>query len=107
MDDALVGPSNLTASSLRATVRQLRQCASELAALGPPAARLRPVYRLARQACGDYEHGASCYAAAATIFNAAPAKINKLFRCGDTAVNNGTDVVEGAIIKGAGLQPPA
>lgn len=114
MDDAMgTGTSTVTAASLRSTARQLNRCSSELAALGPPSAPLRPVYQMARQACADYQRGAACYAAAASAFAAVDpaastpdAKLSRLLDCGDGGANKGAYLIANAVANGSFAQTP-
>ena len=107
-----MGPNNAVVSAtwLRSAARQLGACSAELAALGPPPAQLRQVHRQAAHACGAFEQGARCYAAAARAFNpnaASPsAKLNRLLNCGDARVNRGSNLISLAIANGSFLQPP-
>ena len=112
MENAM-GPGDVvvTATFLRSAARQLRRCSAELAALGPPTAQLRPVYRLAARACGDFEHGAACFAAAAKGYDAATVspeakKFNRLLDCGDAGFNNGSNLISTAVATGSFIQPP-
>jgi hypothetical protein len=68
IDTVLVNsPSNLTSATMRATANDLRGCTRELARLGPPTARLQPVYKLAKSGCAQYDKAATCFATAAAI----------------------------------------
>lgn len=108
-----MGPGDVvvTATSLRSAASHLRRCSAELTALGPPTAQLRPVYRLAARACGDFEHGAACFAAAAKGYDAAtvspdPKSFNRLLDCGDAGFNRGSDLISTAVANGSFTQPP-
>jgi hypothetical protein len=69
IDDAFLSSDpELTASgSLIELETALRTCSRELAATGPPTARLQPAYILVEQACQVYDKGAECFATAAEI----------------------------------------
>ena len=105
-------PATVTAASLRSAARKLSRCSAELAALGPPPGQLRQVYRQASRACGHFEHGAACYAAAARAFstsyaaNAPGAKFPRLLNCGDAAVNRGATLIAVATANGSFIQTP-
>ena len=112
MENAM-GPGDVvvTATSLRSAASHLRRCSAELTALGPPTAQLRPVYRLAARACGDFEHGAACFAAAAKGYDAGTVspeakKFNRLLDCGDAGFNRGSDLISTAVANGSFTQPP-
>jgi len=57
----------LTPAKTRSLERLFRGCGRELARLGSPSDRLRPVYRLAKQACAQYHKAARCLATAAGL----------------------------------------
>jgi hypothetical protein len=61
-------PSNLTSATMRATANDLRGCTRELARLGPPTARLQPVYKLAKSGCAQHDKAANCFATAAANY---------------------------------------
>jgi hypothetical protein len=68
MDEILRdSPTNLTPTALASLGDQLRDCSRELARIGAPSARLQPVHALVEKACGEYDKGAQCFAAAAGI----------------------------------------
>jgi hypothetical protein len=104
--------TTVTAASLRSAARKLSRCSAELAAVGPPPGQLRQVYRQASKACGHFEHGAACYAAAARAFstsyaaNAPGAKFPRLLDCGDAAVNSGATLIAMATANGSFIQTP-
>ncbi len=104
--------TTVTPASLRSTAGKLSRCSAELAALGPAPGQLRPVYRQASQACGHFQHGAACYAAAASAFstsyaaNAPGAKFPRLLNCGDAAVNSGSALIATATANGSIIQTP-
>jgi hypothetical protein len=106
------GPTTVTAASLRSAARKFSRCPAELAALGPPPGQLRQVFRQASQACGHFERGAACYAAAAKAFSYSPAantpgaKFPRLLNCGDAAVNRGATLIAVATSEASFLQTP-
>ena len=68
IDKVLVNaPSNLTSATMGAIANGLRGCTRELTRLGPPTARLQPVYKLAKSGCAQYDKAAKCMATAASI----------------------------------------
>ena len=108
MDNALP-QGTITQGSLLRTAATLRRCAPELAALGPPPARLlRPTYRLAKRACVAFGQAAAFATAAAPgIAGAGPTdrKENRLLNETDAAVNHGTGLIDRAYY-GAPVLPP-
>jgi hypothetical protein len=97
----------VTPGSLRVAARALRRCSPELTGLGPPTRPLRPVYRLARQACASFEPGARCFATAARILSASggdAAKLPTLFACIEASTNSGTDLIASAVASGSSIQ---
>jgi hypothetical protein len=86
-------PTNMTSSALARMARQLRGCDREAARIGPPSARLQPVYDLLKQACQAYDKGAKCFARAARIaISAGPGDVTKLTQkidCGFAASGPG------------------
>ena len=105
-------PTTVTAASLRSDARNYGRCPSELAALGPPPAQLRHVYREASNACRHFKRGSACYAAAARAFSYSPAankpgaKFPRLLDCGDAAVNSGATLIALATSDASFLQSP-
>jgi hypothetical protein len=105
-------PTTVTAASLRSDARKFGRCPSELAALGPPPAQLRQVYREASNACRHFKRGAACYAAAAKAFSYSPAankpgaKFPRLLDCGDAAINNGASQIDLATSAASFIQSP-
>lgn len=87
-------PTNMTSSALSRLARQLRGCDREAARIGPPTARLQPVYDLLKQACQAYDRGAKCFADAARIATSAgPGDVTKLtqkINCGFAASGPGS-----------------
>jgi uncharacterized RDD family membrane protein YckC len=111
MNNALA-PGTITQGSLLSTAATLRRCAPELAALGPPPARLlRPTYRLAKRACAAFDQAAGYATAAARAYTtASPSsragrKLSKLLNQTDAAVNHGTNLIDSAYY-GAPVLPP-
>jgi len=64
------------------------------------------------RACGHFERGAACYAAAARAFStsyaatAPGARFPRLLHCGDAAVNQGATLTAMAVANGSCTQPP-
>lgn len=83
----------VTRGFLRSLARRLRGCSAELARLGPPVASLKPVYRLAAQACGKFGQAARCYATAARDFetSSATGPFPDHLDCGDADSTSGSD----------------
>jgi len=68
MDGIYAGvPTHLTPAVMAATAKELRGCSRELARIGSPSVRLQPVYVLVKNACQEYDNGATCLATAASI----------------------------------------
>jgi Domain of unknown function (DUF4389) len=105
-------PITVTAASLRSDAMNYGRCPSELAALGPPPAQLRQVYRQASNACRHFKRGAACYAAAAKAFSYSPAankpgaKFPRLLDCGDAAIDSGASLIDLATSDASLLQTP-
>ena len=95
MDEIFVNsPTNLTPNALAGLGGQLRECGRELERIGTPTARLMPVHALVEQACGEYEKGAQCFAAAASIGipfagTAAERQLTEGIDCGFAASGSG------------------
>jgi len=58
---------DLTPAKTRSLEKLFRGCSRTLARLGSPSDRLRPAYRLARQACAQYDKAVKCLATAASL----------------------------------------
>jgi Domain of unknown function (DUF4389) len=106
------GSQVLTNVSLRTTVRQLGRCSAELSALGPPAAQLRHLHRLAVRACRGFERGAGYFAAAARFMSPSGSatdqrKVNKLLDRGNAGVNRGSYLIARAVADGSLIGSPA
>jgi hypothetical protein len=108
-----MGPGNqvLTNVSLRTTARQLGRCSAELSALGPPAAQLRHLHRLAVRACQGFERGAGYFAAAARFMGpdgsaTDQSKVNKLLDRGNAGVNRGSYLISRAVADGSFIGSP-
>jgi hypothetical protein len=102
------GSSTVTPASLRLEARQLGRCSAELAGIGPPTARQRPLYQLARQACAGFELGARCDLAAARDsagFNSTAAKplarFRRLLNCSTAGMNKGINILSDALSNGS------
>ena len=94
----------VTPAFLRSQAKQMRRCSPELARLGPPVARLEPAFRLAAQACGQFEQAANCLAGAARAFDPSSptAQFNKLLNCGIAGENEGSLLIGEAVATGSG-----
>ncbi len=96
---------NVTSRLMLQYAKTLRGCSRELARLGPPGDRLRPVYALVKQACAAYDKAAQCYVTAASIggvttSSADERKLEQAIDCGFSAPNNGTKLLAAAEVKG-------
>ena len=103
MNHTQTGTSGIvTVGYLRSQARQLHRCSPELAGLGPPAGRLKRAFRLAAQACGEFEQAANCYAGAARAFDpySVTAHFTKLLNCGDAGANMGSVLIGEAVVTG-------
>ena len=88
----------LTPAKTRSLERLFRGCGRELARLGSPSDRLRPAYRLARQACAQYDKAAKCLATAASLPEG-PRK-DLAFDCAFTAQSEGSILLSQAEAEG-------
>jgi uncharacterized RDD family membrane protein YckC len=99
----------VTAGSLRRTAATLRRCALQLTGLGrPPAAVLRPTYRLASRACTAFARAAAFATAAARAYHTSGPtgrSETKLLNHTDSAVNQGIGLIDHAFF-GAPVLPP-
>jgi hypothetical protein len=88
-------PTNLTSSALASLAHQVCGCSRELARIGPPSARLQPVYELVQQACGEYDKGAKWLEDAARMgipsSSAAERKSERKVDCGFAASGTGSE----------------
>jgi hypothetical protein len=106
IDDAFLSSDpELTASVMIELETALRTCSRELAATGPPTARLQPAYILVEQACQAYDKGAECFATAAEIgIPEADTAEDRIFTdaldCGFDAQGSGGEFLVDAEIKG-------
>jgi hypothetical protein len=106
IDDAFLSSDpELTASVMIELETALRTCSRELAATGPPTARLQPAYILVEQACQAYDKGAECFATAAEIgIPEADTAEDRIFTdaldCGFDAQGSGGELLADAEIKG-------
>jgi hypothetical protein len=101
----------LTSASLRSTAQQLGRCSAELSALGPAAAQLRQVDRLAVRACQGFEQGARYFATAARFMSPDGAatdqgKANELLARGDAGATRGSNLMSAAVADGSVIGPP-
>ncbi len=94
----------VTPAFLRSQARQLHRCSPDLARLGPPVARLKPAYRLAAQACAEFEHAAGCFAGAARAFDpyTPTTQFTKLLNCAAAGTNNGSALIGEAVAISSG-----
>jgi hypothetical protein len=102
----------LTTNRMRSYVKLLHGCRSELARLGPPSARLRPVSAIADKACGQADKGARCFADAAEIGTpilgtAGERKATKAINCGVNALGDLTNLLGDAVVKGEEVKAEA
>ena len=106
IDDAFLSSDpELTASVMIELETALRTCSRELAATGPPTARLQPAYILVEQACQVYDKGAECFVTAAEIgIPEADTAEDRIFTdaldCGFDAQGSGGEFLVDAEIKG-------
>jgi hypothetical protein len=106
IDDAFFSSDpELTPSVMIELETALRTCSRELAATGPPTARLQPAYILVEQACQAYDKGAGCFATAAEIgIPEADTAEDRIFTdaldCGFDAQGSGGELLTDAEIKG-------
>jgi len=102
--DAVVArsPGAMTRQTLHALAAQLRECTRELVRLGVPSARLRPVRALVVRACGEYEKGADCFAAAAEARSASG--VQSRLDCGFAAARRGGAPLAAAVAEAAELR---
>jgi hypothetical protein len=106
IDDAFFSSDpELTTSVMIELETALRTCSRELAATGPPTARLQPAYILVEQACQAYDKGAECFATAAEIgIPEADTAEDRIFTdaldCGFDAQGSGGELLADAEIKG-------
>jgi hypothetical protein len=82
----------MTAEQLRSVADRLRGCAGGLARLGRPSGRLRPVLRLAEEACAQYGKAARCLTASGPV--------ERRFDCALSAAAHAQDRFLDAEIKG-------
>ncbi len=105
--DNFAGPGavNLTPQLMRVLAKTLRRCDRELAELGSPGKRMQPAYALAKQACGEYDKAARCFATAASLGitfegSAGDRRQRQAIDCGFSAPNNGGELMADAEAKG-------
>jgi hypothetical protein len=94
----------LTTNRMRSYAKLLRGCGGQLARLGPPSARLQPVYAIADNACGQADKGARCFAVAAKISTpimgtASERKSTKAINCGVDALGDSINLLGDAVVK--------
>ena len=98
-------PSSMTSSTMGTLAAKMRSCSRELARLGAPTERLRPVYKLAKQGCAQYDKAAGCFATAASIGaplagTAEERRFNQALDCGFAAPGKGSLLLANAEAKG-------
>jgi hypothetical protein len=98
-------PSQMTSSTMGTLAAKMRSCSRELARLGAPTERLRPVYKLAKQGCAQYDKAAKCFATAASIgapLAGTPQErtFNQALDCGFAAPGKGSLLLANAEVKG-------
>ena len=105
-------PSNLTSATMGAIANDLRGCSRELARLGPPTARLQPVYKLAKSGCAQYDKAAKCMATAASIGaplagTAEERRFNQSLDCAFKTPGKGSLLLANAEMKGFEIKEKA
>jgi hypothetical protein len=98
-------PSNMTPSAMGTLATKMRGCSRELARLGAPTQRLRPVHTLAKRGCAQYDKAATCFATAASIGipiagTAQERRFNQALDCGFAAPGKGSALLAEAEVKG-------
>jgi hypothetical protein len=96
-------PTDLSPAALTTLAGQVGGCRRELTRIGPAGDRLQPVQVLLEQACGEYDKGAACFAAAARVGVPSSAAdlsaFEKQVTCGFAAsATGGEPLVEAQII---------
>ena len=96
-------PTNVTPAAMRSMAYQARSCSRALIRIGAPSARLQPIEDLVRQACREYDKGATCFDAAARLGTpSSSSEIHKLeqqLSCGMAAAETGGKPLAEAQIK--------
>jgi hypothetical protein len=87
-------PSDLTTATMRSYADRLHGCRRGLARIGSPSERLQPAYRLAREACAQFDKGARCFTDAARIGaplagSAEEGRFDQAITCGFEAPDSG------------------
>jgi hypothetical protein len=105
-------PTDMTPAALRSLANKVRGCSRELARLGSsPSARLQPVEALARQACQEYDKGATCFEEAGrlgTLNSSSEArKLEQKVECGFAAAGAGSAPLAQAKIKSEAIKAAA
>jgi hypothetical protein len=105
-------PSNMTPSAMGTLATKMRSCSRELARLGTPTQRLRPVYTLAKRGCAQYDKAATCFATAASIGipiagTVQERRLNQAIDCGFAAPGKGSALLAEAEIKGFEIKETA
>jgi len=98
-------PSYMTSSTMGTLAAKMRSCSRELARLGAPTDRLRPVHKLAKQGCAQYDKAAGCFATAASIGaplagTAEERRFNQALDCGFAAPGKGSLLLANPVAKG-------
>ena len=113
IDKVLVdSPSQLTPATLRSLAKQLRGCTGELARLGSPTERLRPVSELAERGCAQYDAAAKCFDTAASIGipvagTSEARKFDLAIDCGFAAPGKGSALLADAEVRGSEIKAAA
>ncbi len=106
----------LTRAKMTSYANTLRSCSRTLARIGPPGARLQPVYVLVKKACRTYDKGAQCFATAARVSMADGGVIagspeertqRRALDCGGGAQGDGSNLLADALAKGEEIKAEA
>jgi len=101
-------PSEMTPATFTALANGAGGCRRELARIGPAGARLQPVQALVEKACQEYDKGAACFAAAASVgipsSTAEVSTIDKQTRCGFAVSQTGGNWLAEAQMKAVDIE---
>jgi hypothetical protein len=97
----------LTHAKMTEYANTLRSCTRELARIGAPSDRLRPVYTIVKKACRTYDKGAKCWATAISVSDVGggvtepnlPAS-RRAVDCAHEAQGNGSNLLNDAELEG-------